>query len=145
VALAIQGGFVKSIIFLFAFYSTYSFACSCAGGSLEQRVNNYDYVYIGKVVSSKLIGENDVVNELEVLKELKSYPDLKTLSSSIHYTSCDLHVTVGYEYVVFGNYGKAPSISLCSSTQPVPYDSVELNKLITTVKSIANKPLKQDK
>jgi hypothetical protein len=130
---------VKSIIFLFAFYSSFSFACSCGGGNLEQRVNNYDYVYIGKVISSKLIGKNDVINELEVIQELKSYPDLKALSSSVHYTSCDLPVTVGYKYVVFGNYGKAPSISLCSSSQPVPYDDAELSNLIATVKNIANK------
>ncbi|MFQ3195017.1 MAG: hypothetical protein ACI9N3_001851 [Colwellia sp.] len=135
--LATLGGFVRiigSVLFLF---SSYSIACSCIQGTLKEQIDGVDFVYIGKVVSSRLVDDNEVENELIVIEELKGYPDINTLNSSVHYTSCDVDVTVGYEYAVFGNHGKIPYISACSSTHAFAYNLEERTKFKNDVKSIA--------
>ncbi|MFD2166639.1 hypothetical protein ACFSJY_10215 [Thalassotalea euphylliae] len=130
---------MKVIGLILILFSSFSFACTCVSGILKEKVDASDYVYIGKVVSSRLIDDNEVESKLVVSKELKSYPDINTMTSFVNFTSCDLDVTVGYECIVFGNYGKTPSISSCSSTQPMAYNIEEREKLIKEVKSIANK------
>jgi len=130
---------VKLIGLALILLSPFGYACTCVQGTLQEKVDAADYVYIGKVVSSRLTSDKEVESELIVSVELKSYPDINTLNSFVNFTSCDMDVTVGYEYVVYGNYGKAPSIGSCSSTQPVAYNIQDLDKFIKEVKSIANK------
>ena len=135
---------MKLVVLGMALFSSFSFACTCVQGTLKETVDSSDYAYIGKVISSNLIDDHVVRSELIVSKELKAYPDIKFLTSFVNLTSCDMDVTVGHEYIVFGNYGKTPSIGSCSRTQPVSYSVEEQEKLIKKVKDIANKSINKD-
>ncbi len=113
-----QGGNLKIFLLFFSvLFSSYTVACTCVTPSVEEAFNSADYVYIGQIESSKLVNEKDVVNYLTIVKEFKGARNTDILMSKVDESSCASPATVGYRYVVFGNFGKAPELLLCNQSQ----------------------------
>ena len=107
----------RILLFLTVLFSSYAMACTCVTPSIEDSFNNADYVYIGQIESAKLVNEQDVVNYLAIVKEFKGARDTDILMSKVDESSCASPATVGYRYLVFGNFGKTPELLLCNQTQ----------------------------
>ena len=109
---------MKTLLLLFTvFFSAYTTACTCVPLSIEDAFSNADFVYIGQIESAKLVNEVDVVNYLAIVKEFKGVRDTDILMSRVDESSCASPATVGYQYVVFGNLGVVPELTLCNHTQ----------------------------
>ena len=135
------------ILFFFSMllFINASFACSCLNVSLEEKVSASDFIYFGKITSSELINENKVLNNLVVIEALKGKPNtLKLISSPLDHM-CSMPSGVGTTYIVYGNYDKEPTLSICGFTQPhvkslIPDFEAQLDQ----IKSTANKSIKRD-
>jgi hypothetical protein len=105
-----------------------SLALSCAGFTDQEMYENYDYVYVGEILSKEdsVIKKGSTEYHVSLIKALKNYPDSsKALSVKyepiineedkgydINYDAYT-QLVVGEEYVIFGNYGKIPNNELC--------------------------------
>ena len=61
------------------FFSSFSFACTCATPSLAESFEKADYVYIGQIQSSELTSETEVTNFLSIEEEFKGHRDTDIL------------------------------------------------------------------
>lgn len=137
---------MKALFLLFTLlFSLNSHACKCRSSSIETKVSSADYVYFGQVVSSKLIGEKEVVNEMKVIEVIKGKPDSSKLYSRVENHMCSMYAATGLTFIVYGNYNEKARLSLCSDTQPlVKGRDVEFEKKLTNIKAAANPSFKQD-
>ncbi|WP_261627226.1 hypothetical protein [Pseudoalteromonas holothuriae] len=120
-----------------------SSACSCFSPSLEESVQNADFIYVGQIISAQVDDPKRVLNYLSNIETLKGSPDTDTLVSYIEEGMCSSPAAVGYRYVVFGKKGITPTLELCGATQMITESSKEL---VASVQEItANKSLKQEK
>ncbi len=116
------------------FFSSFSFACTCATPSLAESFEKADYVYIGQIQSSELTSETEVTNFLSIEEEFKGHRDTDILMSEVSYSSCASPSGVGYKYLIFGNFGEQPKLQSCSQTQIL---SSFKEELISELKKLA--------
>jgi hypothetical protein len=105
-----------------------SLALSCAGFTDQEMYENYDYVYVGEILSKadSVIKKGSTEYDVGIIKSLKNEPDSSKVLS-VKYESELYEEDVGYDlnydaytqlivgekYTIFGNYGKIPSNELC--------------------------------
>ena len=103
-------------------FSLETAACKCQEVTTEQKVNRSDFIYIGQIVSSKLVGDKEILSDLKVIEVLKGAPETTQFISRVETHMCAMYAATGLSYVVFGNYGSRPKLTLCSDTQPLARD-----------------------
>ncbi len=134
------------IFFSALFFINTTFACSCSTVSLEDRVYSSDFIYLGKITSSTLIGGRKVLNKLELIEVLKGKPNTLDMISSPMEHMCSMPAAVGATYIVYGKYDKSPALSLCGYTQPhVKAVIPDFEEQLANIKSTANKQINKDK
>ncbi len=123
---------MRIYLFLSVFFAYESLqACSCAYVPLSQKYADSDYVYLGKVVHSKMLDSGKILSKLIPIEYLKgSVNDFSLMSESGDFDACKRFVFTGFEYIVFGKYGEIPFYSFCTYTiQYDPRKNRELNIL----------------
>jgi hypothetical protein len=100
--------------------SSIATACSCQSIPLEEQIQKADYIYIGKIVESKLTEDSLVVSQLEVLEKIKGNIETTTIhSTGMDEGMCRLPAVVAFNYIIYGYAGKTPKLTLCGSSQPL--------------------------
>lgn len=114
-------------------------ACQCRNQTIENRVLDSDFIFIGMIVESHMEGDNLVNNKLKVVETIIGEPDTLFMTNETIETSlCAKYTSVGQKYVVFGNYGKPLSFSSCSYTQVLDVYGLDgLEKIKETAKKIS--------
>lgn len=100
---------LRVIVFLSTFLaSSYSLACSCHLGSVEDKLKDAESVFLGKVRSVVVLdekngfGENRVIVKLDVEKSFKNADTLITLDTFDNRVSCEGYwFKEGQEYLVY--------------------------------------------
>ena len=102
---------------------TTAMACSCAKSGFEERLQKADFVYLGKIVSNRLVGQGQVRNKLDMIETYKGVPRTLELSSeSGNFDACRRLTFVGLNYLVFGKTGETPSFTPCTDTVEIYSD-----------------------
>lgn len=128
---------MKIVALLLLAFPVATFACQCGTSDLTQAAAQADYIYIGKVVESRMQSDKTILNKLEAQEVIKGNPSTFILMNETLETSlCAQSTSVGSWYVVFGETGKVSELTVCTETQGVwQYSEDQLNE----IKKAANK------
>ncbi|WP_444942485.1 hypothetical protein ACJJI3_11160 [Microbulbifer sp. ZKSA004] len=110
---------MRIYVFLIIMFSAQAaLGCYCVESPLKERYLESDYVYLGQVRSSTLGDDGVVTNKLVVLEKLKGTADTLVVKNTLFADDmCASHMVVGYQYLVFGEFGSTPEIHSCSHTR----------------------------
>lgn len=128
---------MRILIALLLYIPAIAFACYCGSATVEERVAESDFIYVGTVVNSYTDNEKVIYNTLVADELIKGNPvSLSFTNETLETSLCAQSTSVGVRYLVFGNYGSSVHLSSCSYTQALPiYGSEGL----ASVREAANK------
>jgi hypothetical protein len=109
---------MRILIALLLYIPSIVFACYCGSATVEEKVAESDFIYVGIVVKSYMDNEKVIHNTLVVDELIKGDPESLSFTNETLETSlCAQSTSVGVRYLVFGNYGSPVHLSSCSYTQ----------------------------
>lgn len=131
---------MKFLFFITLILTSFStLACRCAMQDTKSKFQHYDFVYFGKVISSQLISEDKVKNEMEIIESFKGTSNT-IMYSFLPDSRCSPAAAVGFTYIVYGKYNEEVQLKFCSASQPMDQhrnnnfdkEIIALRKLATT-------------
>lgn len=116
---------IKLILLIVISFPIVAFGCSCNEITLKEKTSSSDFIYFGQITESKLIDKNTIESKLSIIETIKGQPDTNVLKSLAgKHSMCSMYAATGLTYVVYGNLGITPHLSLCSITTPL-IDDIE--------------------
>ena len=111
---------IKLILLIVISFPIVAFGCSCNVITLEEKTSRADFIYFGQITESKLVDKNTIESKLSIIEIIKGQPDTNILKSFAgEYSMCSMYAATGLTYVVYGNSGITPRLSLCSVSTPL--------------------------
>lgn len=130
---------MKALLPLFLYLPTMVFACYCGSSTIEEKVKNSDFIYVGVIIESRMDSHKVIHNFLKIKELIKGNPESLSFTNETLQTSlCAQSTSVGMRYVVFGNYDSPTRLSSCTRTQALYVYGVEGLK---SIKEAANNQL----